>query len=172
MGCSHERNLCNLYFCKETTFDLTGHELTLRSDHLPLKKFLRKMTLNLRVNNWSTEIESFNINFVYIPGKNNVLADTLSRIIDKDPDVEQQPELKDHEFGKYCFEMLPKAVGSTHHQVIGSEDFDMCEIQITYDIAENLEFSIELPLDDENSFPYRSRTQKFRNNGIKLKRNV
>ena len=63
---------------KKSTFYLTGHEITLRSDHLPLKKFLRKMTLNQMVNNWSTEIESFNIDFVYISGKDNVLADTLS----------------------------------------------------------------------------------------------
>ena len=49
---------------KKSTFCLTGHEITLRSDHLSLKKFLRKMTLNDTANNWSTEIESFNINFV------------------------------------------------------------------------------------------------------------
>ena len=40
---------------KKSTFYLTGHEITLRSDHLPLKKFLRKMMLNNTVNNWSTE---------------------------------------------------------------------------------------------------------------------
>ena len=93
---------------KKSTFYLTGHEITLRSDHLPLKKFLRKMTLNNTVNNWSTEIESFNINFVHISGKANVLADTLSRLIDTDPDLQQQPELEGHEFGKYCFELSPK----------------------------------------------------------------
>ena len=43
------------------------------------------MTLNNMVNNWSTEIESFNINFVHISGKGNILADTLSRLIDTDP---------------------------------------------------------------------------------------
>ena len=72
---------------KKSTFYLTGHEIILRSDHLPLKKFLRKMTLNQIVNNWSTEIESFNINFIHISGKDNVLADILSRLIDIDPDV-------------------------------------------------------------------------------------
>ena len=112
----------------KSMFYLTGHEITLRSDHLPLKKFLRKMTLSDMVNNWSAENESFNINFIHISGKDNVLADTLSRLIDMDPNLEHQPELKDHEFGKYCFETLPKAIGSTHHQVIGSEDFDMCKI--------------------------------------------
>ena len=85
---------------KKSTFYLAGHEITMRSDHLPLKKFLRKMALSQMVNNWSTEIESFNINFICISEKDNVLADTLSRLIDMDPDVEQQPELKDHEFGK------------------------------------------------------------------------
>ena len=62
---------------KKSTFYLTGHEITLRSDHLPLKKFLRKMTLNQTVNNWTTEIESFNIDLVHISGKENILADTL-----------------------------------------------------------------------------------------------
>ena len=94
---------------KKSNFYLTGHEITLRSDHLPLKKFLRKMTLYNMVNNWSTEIESFNFNFVYISGKANVLANTLSRLIDTNPDLQQQPELEGHEFGKYCFEVLPKA---------------------------------------------------------------
>ena len=30
------------------------------------------MTLNDTVNNWSTEIESFNINFVHVSGKDNM----------------------------------------------------------------------------------------------------
>ena len=107
------------------------------------------MTLNNMVNNWSTEIESFNINFVHISGKANVLADTLSRLINTDPDLQQQPELEGHEFGKYCFETHPKARGSTNHVKIGGDVAKVCEIQITYDNPENLELSVELPLDDE-----------------------
>ena len=53
-------------YVKKSTFYLTGHEIILRSDHLPLKRFLRIMTLIETVNNWSTEIESFIINFVHI----------------------------------------------------------------------------------------------------------
>ena len=117
---------------KKSTFYLTGHEIMLRSDHLPLKKFLRKMTLNNMVNNWSTEIESFNINFIHISGKANILADTLSRLIDTDPDLKQQPELEGHEFGKYCFETLPKARGSVCHKKVGGSEAEVCEIQITY----------------------------------------
>ena len=73
------------------------------------------MTLNNTVNNWFIEIESFNINFVHISGKSNVLADTLSRLIDTDPDLKQKPELEGHEFGKYCFKALLKVRGSMSH---------------------------------------------------------
>ena len=86
------------------------------------------MTLNNTVNNWSTEVESFNINFVHISGKTNVLADTLSRLINTNPDPQQKPELEGHEFGKYCFETLPKVRGSTNHIRIGGEVADICEI--------------------------------------------
>ena len=129
---------------KKSTFYLTRHEITLRSGHLPLKKFLRKMTLNNMVNNWSTEIESFNINFVHISEKANVLADTLSRLIDTYPDLKQQPELEGHEFSKYCFKALQKARGSANHIKIRGDMVNVCEIQITYDNPENLELSVEL----------------------------
>ena len=82
-----------------------------------------------------------------ISGKYNVLADTVGRLIDTDPDMEMQPKLEGHKFRKYCFETFPKARGSTHHQVIGGYEYDVCEIQITYDNPENLELLVELPLD-------------------------
>ena len=69
---------------KKSTFYITGHDVTLRSDHLPLNKFLKQMTLNNTVNNWAMEIESFKIKFIHIAGKDNILADTLSRLIDID----------------------------------------------------------------------------------------
>ena len=134
---------------KKSSFYLTGYDITLRSDHLPLKKFLRKMTLNNTVNNWSTEIESFNINFVHISGKANILADTLRRLIDRDPDLKQQPELEVHEFGKYCFEALPKVKGLVSHEKVGGNEAEVCEIQITYNNPKNSELSVELPLEDD-----------------------
>ena len=74
--------------------------------------------------------------------------DTLSRLIDTDPDLQQQPELEGHEFGKYCIETLPKARGSISEVKIGGETAEVCEIQITYDNPENSEISVELPLED------------------------
>ena len=134
---------------KKSIFYITGHKITLGSDHLPLKKLLRKMMLNQMVNNWSTEIESFNINFVHISGNDNILADTLSRLIDTDPDLKQQLELGGHEFGKYCFESLPKVRGSIHHEKVSGNEVDVCVIQIMYDNAENSELSVDLPLEDD-----------------------
>ena len=147
---------------KKSTFYLTGHEITLRSDHLPLKKFLRKMTLNNMVNNWSTEIESFNINFVHISGKANVLADTLSRLIDTDPDLKQQPKLEGHDFGKYYFEALPKARGLVSHAKIGGDTAEVCEIQIMYDNPKNSELSAELPLEDDKFTSLQENDPKIR----------
>ena len=54
---------------KKLSFYLDQAEILLRSDHLPLKKFLQKNTLNAKVNNWAMELESFNIQFEYIQGR-------------------------------------------------------------------------------------------------------
>ena len=127
------------------------------------------MTLNNTVNNWSTEIESFNINFVHISGKANVLVDMLSRLIDTNPDLQQQPELEGHEFGKYCFETLPKARGSTSEVKIGGEMAEVCEIQITYDNPKNSEFSVELPLEDDKFSSLQGNDPKIRDLRDKVK---
>ena len=65
---------------KKLSFYLDSARITVRSDHLPLKKFLEKNTMNAKVNNWAVELESQKIDFVFIPGIKNVLADTLSRL--------------------------------------------------------------------------------------------
>ena len=51
---------------KKLTYYLEDADITLRSDHLPLKKFLVKNTLNSNVNNWAIEISPFHITFEYI----------------------------------------------------------------------------------------------------------
>ena len=135
---------------KKSTFYITGHNVTLRSDHLPLNKFFKKMTLNNTVNNWAMEIKSFKIKFIHIAGKDNILADTLSTLIDIDPDVELQPELKDYKFGHYAFETLPKARSKMVHEILTSSDgVNVCEINITYDNSENSLYSVKLPLSNE-----------------------
>ena len=106
---------------KKLSFYIMDADFTLRSDHLPLKHFLLKNTLNSNVNNWAVELETYRIRFVHIKGKSNVLAYTLSRLINIDPDVKQDPELAGYEFGQYCFEKLPKALSYTSNEVIVNE---------------------------------------------------
>ena len=63
---------------KKLTYYLEDADVTLRSDHLPLKKFLAKNTLNSKVNNWAIEISPFQITFEYIKGIKNALANMMS----------------------------------------------------------------------------------------------
>ena len=54
------------------------------------------------------ELEAFNIRFEHVSGKANILADTLSHLIDLDPDARLDPENAGWEFGYYIFQSLPK----------------------------------------------------------------
>ena len=95
---------------------LQDAEVTLRSDHLPLKSFLQKNTLNTKVNNWAIDITSRcrNIQFEYIKGIKNTLADTMSRLIKITPEIEQEPEPQGQEFGYDIFETLEPIETTTH----------------------------------------------------------
>ena len=66
-----------------------------------------KNTLNSKANNWAVELETFNIKYEHISGIKNMLADTLSRIIKVDPDVQSEREKEGYKFGYSCFEELP-----------------------------------------------------------------
>ena len=89
---------------KTLDYYLVDADIILRSDHLPLKKFLNKNTLNLKVNNWAVEIFPFQITFEYIKGIKNTLADTMSQLIDIDPSTKLSPEDQGCEYGYYLFD--------------------------------------------------------------------
>ena len=88
---------------KKLTYYLEDAEITLRSDHLPLKRFLQRNTLNTKVNNWAVEISPFKITFEYIKGIKNTLADTMSRLVALDPDNQLVNEPEGFEYGYYAF---------------------------------------------------------------------
>ena len=60
---------------RRLSFYITDMEVTIRSNHLPLKKFLNKQTMNSKVNNWAVELEQFRLHLEWIPGTQNLLAD-------------------------------------------------------------------------------------------------
>ena len=93
---------------RKLSFNITDAKVTIKCDHLPLRKFLQKQTLNAKVNNWAVELEQFNLHMEWIQGSKNTLADSLSRLLDVDPEAKAQPEKEGCEFGNYCFEQLEK----------------------------------------------------------------
>ena len=92
---------------KKLAYYLEDADIILRSDHLPLRKFLAKNTLNSKVNNWAIEISPFCITVEYIKGIKNTLADIMSRLIDIDLQVQPESEPEGYEFGYYTFDTLP-----------------------------------------------------------------
>ena len=93
-----------------------------------------------------------------------MIADTLSRLIDIDPDIVLEPELKDYEFGSYCFETLPNAKRSSVAEKLASVDgVDVCEINITYDNDENSPNSVEMPLSNEKFSQLQMTDEKIKN---------
>ena len=94
---------------RKLTFYITGHNIKVKSDHLPLKKFPEKKTLNAKVNNWAVELEQFKIKLDWISGVKNMLADSLSRLLDMTPEAEPTREPPGKEFGLACFEELETA---------------------------------------------------------------
>ena len=105
--------------------------------------------MNAKVNNWAVELESQNINFEFIAGTKNVLADTLSRLIEFDESIKLPEEETGYEFGYNPFEELPPVRVTVIEEVIisknqGDQWPEMLKIQHTDPIEKD--FEIELPL--------------------------
>ena len=91
---------------RKLSFYITDTEVTIKCNYLPLKKFLQKQTLNAKVNNWAVELEQFNLKLEWIQGTKNTLAESLSRLLEVDPEAKLQPEKEGHKFGTFCIEEL------------------------------------------------------------------
>ena len=131
---------------KKLSFYRDTAKITVKSDHLPLKKFLEKNTLNSKVNNWAVELESQDITFEYIPGIHNTLADTSSRLIEMDENIKLQPEEEGKEFGYFPFEELPPVTTQVKEEVIECE---IGNINIQHPDPVHVDNDISLPLKDE-----------------------
>ena len=125
---------------KKLSFYLTDEKILLRGNHKPLEKFLQKNTLNSKVNNWAMELEAFNIQFDYIKGSSNVLADTLSHLIVINPDTPLTPEGQGYEFGYAIFEEFPEVKTNTYEVdevIVGTKKENDPDLQDTLQCIEN-----------------------------------
>ena len=91
---------------------ISNSDTTIRSDHMPLHRFLLKNTKNATVNICAVSIEDYQLKFEYIKGVKNTLADTMSRLVRLDPDVALPPEPDGQQFGK----PLQGGGGNRHRQ--------------------------------------------------------
>ena len=76
----------------------------------------------------------------------NTLADTLSRLIEMDDNIQLQPEEEGKEFGYFPFQKLPPVTTQVVEEVIKSEKGNI-SIQHTDPIEINTD--IQLPLKDD-----------------------
>ena len=106
---------------------------------------MAKNTLNSKVNNWAIEISPFHVTFEYIKGIKNTLADTMSHLINIDPQIQSEPEPEGHEFGYYTFDPLPalelhdiqtSSIGTTHDDTV--DDF-LCNLPIDNNMLAKLQ---------------------------------
>ena len=133
---------------RRLSFYVTDVEVTIRSDHLPLKKFLNKQTMNSKVNNWAVELEQFRLHLEWISGTRNLLVDSLSRLLDVVPDAQKTKEPDDQEFGSYCFEDLEPA------KVMEKVSTDVVELLDNREYqkdSQKLRKSLAKPLESETS---------------------
>ena len=131
---------------KKLSFYIDTAKVTVKSDHLPLKKFLEKNTMNSKVNNWAVELESQNITFKYIPGIRNTLADTLSRLIEMNGDIKLHPEEEGKEFRYFPFKELPPVMTQVIEEVIECE---IGNINLQHPEPVQIDTEITLPMKDE-----------------------
>ena len=113
---------------KKLSFYLDSAEITLRSDDLPLKKFLEQNTKNAKVNN---------------------LADTLSRLKEIDKSIKLPEEEPGYEFRYTPFEELPPAGVTAIEEVIIKEnqgDQLWGSLKIKHNDPITKDIAIELPL--------------------------
>ena len=162
---------------KKLAYYLGDADITLRCDHLPLKKFLVKNTLNSKVNNWAIEISPFHIIFEYMKGIKNTLADTMSRLIDIDPQI-QESEPKGYEFGYYTFDTLPAMevsnIDATQDTSSDNEkdfDEDLVKLPLTDKILSELQvqdtFCSNILAQTEKGNIKEGQTYKIQNNLLK-----
>ena len=59
---------------------LRGANCVVCCDHKPLELFLSKDSKISKLNRWPMELADYNIKFIYIKGKHNILADAISRL--------------------------------------------------------------------------------------------
>ena len=140
--------------CKKLVFYLQDADVTIYTDHRPLLKFLNKATLNQKVNNWAMELEGLGkIKIEHIAGIKNTLADTLSRLIETDPEIALEPEPYGQEYGYALFEDLPPIIALLE---LGGYDWHSHDLNSLLPTDDD---ELHLPIQEEQLQEYQQQDQ-------------
>lgn len=71
--------LAILFACKKFRMYILGHESYILTDHKALTFLKIWHILNAKLLRWTLTLQEYNLNIIYITGKNNIAADTLTR---------------------------------------------------------------------------------------------
>ena len=76
-----EKELLSIVFaCEKFRTYILGYPITVRTDHKSIS-FLKNCRLKHgRLTRWTLMLQEYNIHWEYVPGKNNIAADVLSRV--------------------------------------------------------------------------------------------
>ena len=105
--------------------------------------------MNAKVNNWAIELESQNIYFEFIARTKNILADTLSRLIELDESINFPEKEPGYDFRYTPFEELPPARVTVIEEVITNKnqgDHLPGLLKIKHNDPVQKDIEIELPL--------------------------
>ncbi|CAK5115250.1 unnamed protein product [Meloidogyne enterolobii] len=93
-------------------------DVELHTDHKPLAYLLKKAEAHPHLARWLIELQSYQIKIVHIAGKQNSLADALSRINEEEPEkVGNLKELEDIAEFPVCLAIKPsKTIKGNHLQ--------------------------------------------------------
>ena len=103
------------------------------------------------------ELEQFRLHLEWIPGTRNLLADSLSRLLDVVPDAQKTREPEDHEFGSYCFEELETAKVM---EKVSTEVIELTDNSEYQNDSQELRIILEKPGENESSIEEK-KTQDF-----------
>nr|CAD2179014.1 unnamed protein product [Meloidogyne enterolobii] len=145
--------------------------IELHTDHKPLAFLLKKAETHQNLARWLVELQNYNIKIVHIAGKQNSLADALSRIPHEDlspEEIEKLEELEDiaefpvclainkkpfvvHE--KFGLTMSIRSMEGNIHQIdIRKEQSEDPEASILIDFLKSGNFPEDISEEEKNSF--------------------
>jgi transposase InsO family protein len=81
--------LAIVYFVDKFKYYLLGRRFLLRTDHRALVHILRGAANNSKLARWALRLQEFNFDVAYLKGRENVLADAMSRMLVDSSPVEE-----------------------------------------------------------------------------------